>query len=166
MTGPYRFASARDLFSASSPQIDYGFLQSDTTHRFLFRRPKIEPATKQITSTLPPVFVDLFAATSSKGLFPPVDNGIQLSDKPYRFDVDPPTGFLKLVPDVDVSGPRGELILSESETDRFRIVYGGSDLRFALRANDWTLDFDHIELWTDAGGLAGTQRHAPHPARR
>lgn len=151
MTGPYRFADARDLFAGASPENDYGFIQSDTTHRFLFRRPKIEPNTHRIVSDLSPVFADFFAATSSKGLFPPAANGIELTDKPYRLDIDAGTGFLALTPDVDLASPRGDLVMSDSATDQFRIAYGGSDLRFSLSPTDWSLDFDRVELWTDAG---------------
>lgn len=160
LVGPYRFADARDLFAAATPENDYGFIQSDTTHRFLFRRPRIEPNTKRIVSDLAPVFVDFFAATSSKGLFPPVANSIELTDQAYRLDVDPATGFLGLTPDVNIDSPRGDLLLSDAGTDQFRIAYGGSNLRFSLAPADWSLDFDRVELWTDAGGwpkLNGTR---------
>lgn len=160
LSGPYRFANARDLYQPANPDVDYGFVQSDTTHRFLYRRPKIEPGDAMITSDLPPVFVDFFAATSSKGLFPPVSNAIELADHAYHLDIQASTGFLGLVPDVDISPPRGQLVLSDSATDRFRIEYGDSALRYSLEPDDWSLEFDRLELWTDAGGwdnLNGTR---------
>lgn len=160
LTGPYRFTDPADLFAGASPATDYGLLQGDTTHRFLFRRPILPAGTRRLESALPPAFVDFFAATSSKGLFPPIANAIQLTDRAYRLDVQPGTGFLALQPAVDLAAPRGDLVMSETAADAFRIAYGGSRLRFNLGPTDWALEFDRLELWTDTADvpqLSGTR---------
>ncbi len=160
LTGPYRFADPADLFAGATPATDYGLLQGDTTHRFLFRRPILPAGTRRLESALPPAFVDFFAATSSKGLFPPIANAIQLTDRAYRLEVQPGTGFLGLQPAVDLTAPRPDLVMSETVADAFRIAYGGARLRFSLGPTDWSLEFDRLELWTDTADvpqLSGTR---------
>ncbi len=149
LSGPYRFADAADLFVPNQPQSDYGFMQSDTTHRFLYRRPSIFPNEQRVRAGLPPLLADFFAATTSKGLFPPAANTIALNNKPYELAIQSGTGRLRLVPDVDWLAPRPELVLAEGPSDGMRVVYDDARLRFQLHENAWTIDFPDIVLWSD-----------------
>lgn len=154
LSGPYRFADAVDLFAGAAPVSDYGFLQADSTHRFLFRRPTLQAGLPRIESVLPPAFADFFAATTSKGLFPPLVNTIQLTDRSYRLDVNPSNGLLRLSPSVDLPAPRADLVLSDNAADAIRVGYGGARLRFDLDETRWSVNFERLELWTDLSFLA------------
>jgi hypothetical protein len=155
LTGPYRFADAADLFAPNHPQSDYGFMQSDTTHRLLFRRPFIQPNEQRIRAGLAPLFADFFAATTSKGMFPPVANTIMLDNASYEFAIQPSTGRLRLTPDVDWLAPRPELLLANGASDGMRVVYDQARLRFKLHENDWSIDFPDLVLWSDFSFLKG-----------
>ena len=152
-TAVCRIADASDLFSNEPgnppPRTDYGLLQGDSTHRFLFRRPEILPGKPRIVSSISPVFADFFAASSSKGLFPPLANAIELVDQTYVFIVQAGTGYLELSPSVDLPSPRPDLVLSETASDQFRIAYGGSRLEFKIEPQKWHLAFPGIEVWTE-----------------
>jgi len=153
LNGPYRFADPSDLFAGASPATDYGFLQADTTHRFLFRRPTTQAGVQRVESVLPPAFADFFAATTSKGLFPPLANTIELTDRNYRLDVNPASGYLRLSPSVDFPSPRGDLVLSDNAADAIRVNYSGARLQFQIGERDWSVAFDRLELWTDLSFL-------------
>jgi hypothetical protein len=154
LTGPYRFADPADLFNPDNPATDYGFMQSDTTHRFLFRRPFIPTESRRVESVLPPAFADFFAATTSKGLFPPLDNTIELSNTfgSYQLDIGG-LGFLSLPERIDIAAPRPDLVLSEGGDEGMRVSYQNSRLRFGLIEDDWFINFSNLEIWNDFSSL-------------
>jgi len=151
--GRYRILAPGDLFSGANPETEFALLQADTTHRFIFRRPEIPAGQARIVSPVPPAFADYYAAATSKGLFPPIGNAIELVDHPYELTVQGGTGYLALTPDVSVPTPRGDLILSESANDRFRVGYDNSELNFQLRPDSWSLEFAGLEVWTETPDL-------------
>ncbi|MDX8354135.1 hypothetical protein [Cognatiyoonia sp. IB215182] len=151
--GRYRIRDAADLFRGGNPEVEYGLLQADTTHRFLFQRPEIAPGQPRIVSDLPPAFVDFYAASSSKALFPTLGNAIALIDENYWLNVESETGYLSLSRDVEFQAPRGDLLLSETSADSLRISYDNSELRFQLGTDSWNMEFPGLELWTDTEDL-------------
>ncbi|MEM8595535.1 MAG: hypothetical protein AAGF76_03575 [Pseudomonadota bacterium] len=151
-SGPYLIAEASDLFSGSTPEFEYGLMQADSTHRFLFRRPEITAGQPWITSPVPPAFADFYAAATTKGLFPPIANAIELVDAPYRLGING-DGLLRLDPDVNFQAPRSDLVLSETASDRLRVSYDNAQLMFKLGAEDWELEFPGLEIWSELTDL-------------
>lgn len=154
--GPYRFADPADLFNVDSPATDYGFMQADTTHRFLFRRPFIPAELNSVQSTLPPAFADFFAATTSKGLFPPLVNTIELSNPSGSCELRVgDSGYLSLQDHIDIPAPRPDLVLSEGGDEGMRVSYEKSHLEFKLNEDDWEVTFSNLEIWNDFSFLPG-----------
>ena len=76
--GPYRWADPQDLLHDASARSDYALLMAHDTQRFLMQRPKIEFASLNISSVLPPKVADPYTMLTSQGLFPRVDRAINL----------------------------------------------------------------------------------------
>jgi len=95
INGPYRWADPADLFQ-NNPSSDYGFLFSSGPQRVLFRRPKIEPASAQISSTVPPLLADPYSLLKTTGLFPPPVQAIPFDQAGWGLDI--ASGALHLLP--------------------------------------------------------------------
>lgn len=153
--GDFRFAAAEDLLRPGSPSYDYGFVQSTPTHSFVFRRPTIAPGSMRIRSTIAPAVADIYARITAKGLFPPIANAIGLTDRPYELAVQPSTGFLRLDPPVSFPTPRAPLQISESSSQRLRVLYDETTLSLSITETDWSFSLPRLVSWTDAGAIAG-----------
>jgi hypothetical protein len=151
--GRFRMADAADL-RAGMPANDYGLMQFAPTHRFLFRRPEIEPGTRSLLSSQPPALVDVLATTLAKGFFPPLAHAIVFGGASFRLDV--PTGppGLRLVPDFAASAPRGALVLEENAAGRTRLDYAAASLGFTLSETRWSFDLQGVAMRADIGGTA------------
>jgi hypothetical protein len=155
--GDYRFADPADLFQANPP-FDYGFVQSSPAHAFLFRRPVVSPNVAELRSALAPCFADHFARLSSKGLFPPVADAIELPANALA--VNPATGSFRLSTPVNLPAPRGPLNAGQTAGDRIRVFYDKAQLRTDIGESSWSVDFSGIEIWADMLGVerfAGTR---------
>lgn len=74
----YRWADAIDLINPEAAQRDYAFLMAHDAQRFLLQRPKIEVNATNISSTQPPRVADPYSMLESSGLFPRIDQAINL----------------------------------------------------------------------------------------
>lgn len=145
--GPFRFADASDLFVPASPKRDYGFLQTTPTHAFLFRRPQIAAGDTRITSSLTPLFADIYARDTAQALFPPVENAIELRDRPYVLATNPATGRFRLDPPVSLPAPRGDLMLGDGIKQTMRLVYAHTRLSLTIDEDAWSIDMPALVAW-------------------
>jgi hypothetical protein len=152
LAGEYRFADAADLHEPDTPQFEYGFAQTSPAHAFLFPRPYFAEGTGELRSRPGPRFADIYARATSKGAFPPAGNAIQLPPNALR--VDPATGSFRLRDAVDVSAPRGPLVLATNGTDVVQVDYAGARLRTSVGAADWHVELTDVALWTDLLGIS------------
>lgn len=158
--GPYRFADAADLFAAASPARDYGFLQTTPTHAFLYRRPVLAAGDARVTSTLPPLFADVYARATAQSLFPPPANSIELRDRPYVLATNPATGRFRLDPPVSLAAPRPDLPIGDGVEQVMRLVYADTELSLSIGETDWAMDMPRLVIWTgfpDLPELIGTR---------
>ena len=160
---PYRFADPADVLNAASPLSEYGILFATPVHRILFRRPKINPGDRAITSAVHAVLADSYArAASSGGSFPASTQWTLLLDPGWRLSLlandhvrlDLPPG-----PAVSVTNP--VRALSTSSTLQSRIEYrdrGGPPSNFSLvvdssQAVRWSYAVDRVSHVNEAGSL-------------
>ena len=157
--GPYRFADARDLLTALSPKRDYGFLQTAPTHAFLFRRPQIAAGDTRITSSLAPLFADIYARGTTESLFPPIENSIELLDRPYVLAMNPAAGRFRLDPPVSLPAPRGDLTLGDGVERTMKLVYAKTRLSLTIDEDAWSMNMPALVSWNgfpDLPELIGT----------
>lgn len=152
-TGPYRFADARDLFQADNPEFDYGFLQTSPAHALLFKRLYlyIDEGTSELRSNLGPLFADVFARFTSKSLFPPKENAIELALNPLV--INPASGRFRLKNLVNMDVPRSPLILSNSGADSMRLEYDKASLSVGVLEASWSVELQGLEIWADVFGM-------------
>jgi hypothetical protein len=150
--GPYRFADPVDLF-APQPRFDYGFMQNTGSQAFLFRRPVIVSGRNEISSSLKPAFADLFAMTTSKGVFPPVTNAIEFPNANYKLLIQAVTGKLRLNSPVVLANMRPPLIVAQAGAGQWIVEYDQSQLKFNLNFDDWNVEFDTLSFWTSMAGI-------------
>ena len=154
-TGPYRFLDPADLF-VTQPRYDYGFMQNTGSQAFLFRRPVIAQGSKEISSgnDLKPVFADPFALMTSKGVFPPIANAVELPTANYKLQTQAGTSKLRLHPSVDYNNLRLPLVLTQDGVDQIAIEYDQSRLRIDLNFDDWNVELDNFFIWTSLMGIS------------
>lgn len=148
--GPYRFAGAQDLFKPNNPEFDYGFLQTSPAHSLLFKRLYIDEGTSELRSNLRPLFADVFARFTSKSLFPPKANAIELA---LNLLVINPAGRFRLKNPVNMAAPRLPLELSSSGSDRMQLVYDGASLSVDVQEAGWSVDLQGLGIWADFLGM-------------
>ena len=152
-TGPYRFADPVDLF-APGPRYDYGFLQNTGSQAFLFRRPVIIPGSNELSSALKPAFADPFALLTSKGVFPPISNAIELPSSGFKLKIQSATGKLSLHPSVNYNNLRPPLIVAQNGGDLIAIEYDQSDLLIDLNEDNWNIEIRNFFIWTTVAGIS------------
>jgi hypothetical protein len=158
--GAYRFADAQDLVSGASPKRDYGFLQTVPTHAFLFRRPQIAANDTRITSSLAPLFADIYARGTTESLFPPTENAIELRDRPYVLAMNTATGRFRLDPPVSLFAPRADLVLGDGVEKTMKLVYASTRLSLTIDEDAWSMDMPQMDSWNgfpDLPELIGTR---------
>jgi hypothetical protein len=149
--GPYRFADARDLLQPNNPDFDYGFLQTSPAHSLLFKRLYIDKGIHVLRSNLKPLFADVFARFTSKSLFPPQTNAIELALN--TLVINPTTGGFHLNTPVNMTAPRAPLDLSVSGSDRMQLAYNDVSLSVDVRETGWSVDLQKLHIWADFLGL-------------
>ena len=88
----YRIADPHDLLRESTPDLEFGLLQTSDGHQFLLPRPRIQQGATSITTTERSLLADAYARSTSAGLFPKrsscfagqVTNELQLTGGRYR----------------------------------------------------------------------------------
>jgi hypothetical protein len=159
---PFRFADPADLLRPASPEADYGLLWSTGTQRVLFRRPKIEKGSRQITSDETPLLADVFALSQAVGLFPPPLACLQIPfASSYALDVQG-EGRLRLTlpsatfPAATLSGkPERELVASPTS----RMYTDETDTRITVSIDPsapvpWSYEQTGIAIVKDADGFS------------
>lgn len=154
--GPYRFADAADLFVATNPAWDYAFLETNAACSFLFRRPHLVPAAAEVRTTVPPSFVDIFARSTSKAVYPPLENAIDFPSAAHKLLIVP--GGLKLDPVLNVSAPRGDLPLAQHGADQIRLSYDAVTVHYTLDAAGWSLNLTRLRSDADMLGMTRFSR--------
>lgn len=149
--GPYRFADASDLFRPDNPEFDYGFLQISPAHAILFKRLFIDAGTPELRSNLAPLFADVFARFTSKSLFPPKENTIELALNSLLINT--ATGRFRLKNPVNMVAPRLPLDLSNSGADRMQLVYDNTSLSVGIQETSWSVDLQGLDIWADLLGM-------------
>jgi hypothetical protein len=159
-TSPHRFADPADLRRPAQPTVDYALLLGTETFRVLFRRVKIEPGSRRLTSDLPPVLADAFAMTRATGLFPRLVHGIAFPSSAYELRILGP-GRLRLSPSplthtmpprvLDLAKAAGVHAFTEYRGgDRFRTGPAQIALRFDSTAQpSWALSIGPVSTVTD-----------------
>ncbi len=149
--GPYRLADAGDLFKPDNPEFDYGFLQASSAHALLFKRLYIDAGTHELRSNLSPLFADVFARFTSKSLFPPKENAIELALNPLVLNV--ASGRFRLKNPVNMAAPRAPLDLSNGGLNRMRLVYDSASLFVDVQETGWSLDLQGLDIQADLFGM-------------
>jgi hypothetical protein len=156
----YRFADSADIHRPNDPLWEYGFLQTSPAHVFVYPRPYVDPGVREIRTRSVPRFADYYARCTSKGLFPPAVNSINLP--PNRLIVDPSTGGFRLRDSVNIPVPRPALIVAQRGSDVMQVDYSGATLSFSFDQTNWSMEMPGIEMWTDCLGVpkvAGLRSH-------
>jgi hypothetical protein len=131
----------------SSPKRDYGFLQTVPTHAFLFRRPQIAANETRITSSLAPLFADIYARGTTESLFPPIENAIELRDRSYVLTMNATTGRFRLDPPVSLPAPRADLMLGDGVEKTMKLVYAHTRLSLTIDEDAWSMDMPAMIAW-------------------
>lgn len=149
-SGEYRFADPADLHAPDAPQFEYGFMQVSPAHAFLFPRPHINEGIAELSTRSTPFVGDVYARTTSKGVFPPSANAIPLPANALLLD---PAGAFRLRDAVDITAPREPLILATNGSDVVQLDYSDARLTSSLETNSWSFDLIDTQLWSDLLGI-------------
>ena len=156
----YRFADPVDIHRPNDPVWEYGLLQTSPAHVFVYPRPYVDPGVRELRTRSVPRFADYFARCTSKGLFPPVGNSINLPAN--TLVVDSATGGFRLRDDVNIGAPRPPLIVAQRGSDVMQVDYSGATLSYSFSQTNWSMEMPGIEMWTDCLGMskvAGLRSH-------
>jgi hypothetical protein len=156
----YRFADPADIHRPNDPVWEYGLLQTSPAHVFVYPRPHVDPGVREIRTRSAPRFADYYARCTSKGLFPPAANSINLPAN--TLVVDPATGGFQLRDSVNIGAPRPPLIVAQRGSDVMQVNYSGATLSFSFSQTNWSMEMPGIEMWTDCLGVtkvAGLRSH-------
>jgi hypothetical protein len=147
----YRFADPADIHRPTDPVWEYGLLQTSPAHVFVYPRPYVEPGIREIRTRSVPRFADYYARCTSKGLFPPAANSINLPAN--TLVVDSATGGFRLRDSVNIGAPRPPLIVAQRGSDVMQVDYSGATLSFSFNQTNWSMEMPGIEMWTDCLGV-------------
>jgi hypothetical protein len=156
----YRFADAADIHRPNDPVWEYGLLQTSPAHVFVYPRPYVDPGVREIRTRTVPRFADYYARCTSKGLFPPAANSIDLPANTLL--VDSATGGFQLRDSVNIGAPRPPLIVAQRGSDVMQVDYSGATLSYSFSQTNWSMEMTGIEMWTDCLGVtkvAGLRSH-------
>jgi hypothetical protein len=156
----YRFADPVDIHRPNDPVWEYGLLQTSAAHVFVYPRPYVDPGVREIRTRTVPRFADYYARCTSKGLFPPAGNSINLPAN--TLVVDSATGGFRLRDSVNIGAPRPPLIVAQRGSDVMQVDYSGATLSYAFSQTNWSMEMPGIEMWTDCLGMtkvAGLRSH-------
>jgi len=156
----YRFADPVDVHRPNDPVWEYGFLQTSPAHVFVYPRPYVDPGVREIRTRTVPRFADYYARCTSKGLFPPAGNSINLPAN--TLVVDSATGGFRLRDNVNIGAPRPPLIVAQRGSDVMQVDYSGATLAYSFSQTNWSMEMPGIEMWTDCLGVtkvAGLRSH-------
>ena len=149
----YRIADPRDLLRESTPDLEFGLLQTSDGHQFLLPRPRIQQGATSITTTERSLLADAYARSTSAGLFPKrsscfagqVTNELQLAGGRYRLGPATTANF------DNIAG--GVRAIIEGEALAIRTSYAGP-IRFTLDPalpKMWDVAVDTITTSLDLG---------------
>jgi hypothetical protein len=149
--GNYRFADAADLFAAGNPAWDYAFLESNAACSFLFRRPHIAHGVAEIASTTTASFADVISRTTSKAVYPPLENAIDFPSPAHKLRLVP--GGFALDPPANFTPSRPDLALAQEGANEIRLTYGSATVRYGLDATGWSLHLTRLRSEADMLGM-------------
>jgi len=149
----YRIADPRDLLRESSPDLEFGLLQTSDGHQFLLPRPRLQHGVTSITTTERSLLADAYARSTSAGLFPKrsscfagqVTNELQLAGGRYKLGPATTANF------DNIAGGVREII--EGEAVAIRTRYAGP-IRYTLDPalpKMWDVAVDTITTSLDLG---------------
>lgn len=149
----YRIADPHDLLRESTPDLEFGLLQTSSGHQFLLPRPRIQQGATSITTTERSLLADAYARSTSAGLFPKrsscfagqVTNELQLAGGRYRLGPATTANF------DNIAG--GVRAIIEGEAFAIRTRYAGP-IRYTLDPalpKAWDVAVDTITTSLDLG---------------
>jgi hypothetical protein len=148
--GAYRWADPKDLLHEADPlAADYAFLLSHDAQRLLFPRLKINPGQSDLVSDLTPKIADPYRMLRSIGIFPPLNESIDIGQK-----IGLTSGDLQVVSGVLTFNPGPQvqdLVDLSSWTDRLDY----HNVTFTIDSlNNWQVKIQGMEqaLSFDPGG--------------
>ena len=92
--------------------------------------------------------------TTSKGVFPPINNAIELPIQYAKLLIQPGTNKLRLSSAVSLTNMRPPLVVEKAGTGQMTVFYDQSQLNFSLNFDDWNVDFDNLFFWTSMAGIS------------
>ena len=149
----YRIADPHDLLRESTPDLEFGLLQTSDGHQFLLPRPRIQQGATSITTTERSLLADAYARSTSAGFFPKrsgcfvgqVPNELQLTGGRYRLGPATTANF------DNIAGGVREII--EGDALAIRTRYAGP-IRYTLDPalpKMWDVAVDTITTSLDLG---------------
>ncbi len=87
-TTPWRIAETVDLWTPSSPSMDYCLMHTTDSSRVLFPRPKIANGATAFTSDVVPLLADGFALMGATSICPRQDTCLTLPDNTFELQID------------------------------------------------------------------------------
>jgi hypothetical protein len=176
---PYRIADASELYRPSSPQSEYGLLQSSGAQRLLIPQPQLLSGDAEIHGGTPMLFADMYSLAGGMALFPrperchplPTGSALRITGRgKVRLDVAAQPGLG--AGEFKVGVP--ECTLSQSATMRMRSRFApDSRIRLIIdsdRDPDWSCEFGPVATLADIGDLeeltqvVGTMTSSAHEA--
>lgn len=155
-TPAYRIGEPRDLLHPSTPDVEYGLVQSSTGHRVLFPRPQILAGTTEWSSTERPALADTYTLSLGTGLLP-APAACLVGEAPWGLAVDAASGRFTLLPapTMRFTAPPGVADRRLVDTGPFKIrTRYETDMRFTLdptQAQPWRVEGDSVLTTMDLG---------------
>jgi len=150
----HRFSDPQDLLRESSPEFEFGLLQSSDGHQFLFPRPRIQAGGSAITTTEKSLLADAYARSTAAGLFPKRSSCFT-SQSTLTLNITPQGRFkLGPSPTADFNNiPGGERQIVDGDALAIRTRYAGP-IRYMLNPDDpdvWSVAIDALTTSMDLG---------------
>src|SRR5258707_11857571 len=140
----YRFADPVDVHRPNDPVWEYGLLQTSPAHVFVYPRPYVDPGVREIRTRSVPRFADYYARCTSKGLFPPAGNSINLPSN--RLVLSSSTGGFRMRDNVNIGAPRPPLIVAQRGSDVIQVDYSGASLSYSFSQKNLSMEMPGIEI--------------------
>lgn len=140
--GAYRWAEPADLLHEGDPPAahDYAFLLSHDAQRLLFSRLKVNPGQSTLVSDRNPRIADPYRMLQSTGLFPPVNEAIDIGQT-----VALTAGSLRLTADPLVFAP-GSQVQSLVDVSAWKDQLDYGNVHFALdSAKNWEVKITRMQ---------------------
>jgi len=162
-TEPLRLAEPVDLWTPTSPSMDYCLMHATDSTRMLFPRPVIAHGTSAFSSDQIPLLADGFALMGATSICPRQDSCLTFPNNSYALQIDGAGAFTLANVPTPFAPSRADRTLSTASVGTVALEYADQHgtpaaISVAIDSSEWSVGLTGVNVRLDMGAFDGLIR--------